>query len=368
VKTIPLAATIILIVSFSCRAQEPVPADLNSDFATFVQEFKDKSTPSLGAESQATWDVASVYFSRAFISKSTSDVFNKANVTMQASFPKQTLNPQPPSFNLLFPHIIKNCDPPCGSCDGSGPGRWACDTGRAVCIVTTAPGVAACLVVKAALDVAAGAYLGHVAPYDIELQANISASALRLAVASDLNSAQMSTNLNVHGVVQGHVNVDLTPLAGVFTACWPHQSLTIPSIGIGVSNPQFSAVAPFTLTPVSDGIQITTAIQQMDFDLTFDGNPIITVLSQNPQVYVSCPLPAGILTTIGVVNFFIPLKESESFTPDQVTTVLGKMTLDIPGVKRTATIEMVSGPLSIGLSETQPQRALAVIPTAEEER
>jgi hypothetical protein len=351
VKTVPTIAIVLLIVAGTCTAQEPVAADLDSDFAAFVQEYKAKAVPTLGPESVATWTVGSVYISRLFISQSVAETFNKANVTVRAVFPKQSLNPQPPSFNLVMPHIIKNCDPPCGSCDGGGLGRLACEAGRTTCIATTRPIVDACLVAKAALDAWAGSYLGHVDPYDIELQANMSASALQLAIPADLSRAEMTTNLNVHGIVQGHANVDLTSLAGAFTACWPHQSMTIPATGVAISSQQFTAVAPFTLTPMPDGVQISTAIQQISFDLTFDGNPLISVLKDNPQVYISCTLPAGAFTTLGIVNYFMPLKETESFTPDQVTTVVGKITLDIPGSNRKTTLQMVAPPLSIGVTE-----------------
>jgi hypothetical protein len=363
VKTLPIIAVVLLMVASHCRAQESAASDLDSDFAAFVQEYKAKAAPTLGPESVLTWNVASVYISRLFISRSVADAFNKANVTVQAVFPKQTLNPQPPSFDLVMPHIIKSCDPPCGNCDGGGPGRWACEAGRATCIAATASVVAMCFVAKTTLDAAAGLYLGHVDPYDIELQANMSASSLQLAIPADLSIAQMTTNLNVHGVAQGHANVELTPLAGAFTACWPHQSLTIPATGLAVSSQQFTAVAPFTLTPKPDGVQISTAIQQMSFDLTFDGNPLIAVLTANPQVYITCPLPAGVLTTVGLINYFVPLKETESFTPDQVSTVVGKIALDIPGLNKQATIQMVAAPLSIGVTEAPAQPALAATRT-----
>jgi hypothetical protein len=355
-------AFLIFTVSWSCRAQLAPAPDLDSDFNNLEQGFKAKAVSGLGSESTANWQAASVYVSREFLADSATTSFNKANITIQAVFPKQTLNPQPKPFDIVMPHIIKSCDPPCPSC-GGGPFGWACEGARAACIATTAPFVATCLVAKTALDAAAGLYLGHVSPYDLELAATMNASALRLSVSKDLNNTQLSTNLQLHGIVQGHANVDLTPLAGVFTACWPHQSMTIPPTGVQVSNPGFTAGSALQLGNGPDGITIQATVQDMNFDIQFDGNPVISVLMANPQVYITCALPAGILTSFGVYTYVVPLVESEKFTPGQVAVSLGKISLNIPGITTPATFVIVQNGLALGLVQDSTHNSLLLSPS-----
>jgi hypothetical protein len=355
-------AFLLFMTSWSCGAQLAPAPDLGADFANLEQGFKAKAVSGLGPESVANWQAASVYISRGFLADSTATSFNKANITVQAVFPKQTLNPQPKPFDIVMPHIIKSCDPPCPSC-GGGPFGWACEAGRAACIVTTAPIVASCLVVKTALDAAAGLYLGHVTPYDLELAATMNASALQLSVAKDLSSTQLTTNLQLHGIVQGHANVDLTTLAGVFTACWPHQSMTIPPTGVQVSNSGFTAGSALQLGNTSDGITIQAVVQNMNFDIQFDGNPVISVLMANPQVYITCALPAGLLTSFGVYTYIVPLVESVSFNPGQVSVSLGKISLDIPGITTSTTFVPVQNALAVGLVQDLSHSSLLSSPS-----
>jgi len=338
-------AFLIFTVSWSCRAQLAPAPDLDSDFNNLEQGFKAKAVSGLGSESTANWQAASVYVSREFLADSATTSFNKANITIQAVFPKQTLNPQPKPFDIVMPHIIKSCDPPCPSC-GGGPFGWACEGARAACIATTAPFVATCLVAKTALDAAAGLYLGHVSPYDLELAATMNASALRLSVSKDLNNTQLSTNLQLHGIVQGHANVDLTPPTGV-----------------QVSNPGFTAGSALQLGNGPDGITIQATVQDMNFDIQFDGNPVISVLMANPQVYITCALPAGILTSFGVYTYVVPLVESEKFTPGQVAVSLGKISLNIPGITTPATFVIVQNGLALGLVQDSTHNSLLLSPS-----
>lgn len=353
-KTSFVTVLFVLTISLSCPAQLAPASDVDADFKSFEQDFKTKAISGLGDESIAGWQVASVYVSRAFIAGSAATSFGKANITVQATFPKQTLRPQPKPFDLVMPHIIKNCDPPCPSC-GGGPFGWACEGARAACIATTAPFVASCLVTKAALDAAAGLYLGHVDPYDMELAATMNASTLRLDVAKDLSSAHLTTDLNVHGIVQGHANVELTPLAGVFTACWPHQSMTIPATGVQVSNSSFSGGSSIQLLTDPGGITIQANVQTMSFDIHFDGNPVISVLMANPQVYITCPLPAGLLTSFGVYSYIVPLVETESFNPGQIAVSVGKISLNMPGIATPTTLKIVQNALAVGVMQDTAQ-------------
>jgi hypothetical protein len=270
-RTILILATLIFVREAPVIAQTTEPQATADSFGAYVSDFRAAATTTLGPESLSTWSLASVYVSKGFIADSAADAFNKSGITIQAVFPRQVLNPQPKPFDLVMPHIIKSCDPPCPHC-GGGPIGWACDGVRASCLIEVAPTVAACLVAKSALDLAAGLALGHVSPSDMELEARMKASSLQLSVMPDLSSASLATNLDVDGIVRGKANISLTPLAGVFTACWPSQSITVPETGISLATHNLTGSATLALTPTPHGVRIDSTISKVDFDLALCGN------------------------------------------------------------------------------------------------
>jgi hypothetical protein len=340
------------LLLLSCFCWISATAFAQDDFDKLKSEFQQKATTALGADPIQTWDSLSLYASRKLISRATSVEFNKSEVIIAATFPHQILSPQPQPIHLIMPHIIKNCSCfDCCDCGVFSPHCCICDGLQAACR-------AGCAAVKAVLDLAAGAHLGRIDFKDVAAQAIIDPTPLTADIDDSFSTASIKANIKVRGIIEGKADVSLEPLVSIFTACFTLKPIDIPPtpIEISTSSPTFEN----KLEPLStdDGISLQLSLKKTTLNLAFNVNPLLRIIANNPDLFVTCPLPAGVGAIIGATNQLfnqvfnldrsIDL-EPHSFPPARI----GQLSIDMPGRPNKTKLGPRVNPLALGVVEVK---------------
>jgi len=322
----------ILLISFFClstsafaqtHTQKLVVGD---EFDALKSEFQQKATDALGPDPVQTWDTLSLYTSRQVISKTAALEFNKSEVNISATFPEQVLSPQPPTIELTMPHIIKNCSLfDCCDCGLFSPQCCLCD-------VAMAAPKAACEVGKAILDLAAGAHLGSIEFKDVAAQAVIDPTPLKIDIDNNLSHANITSNIKASGSVEGKADIHLETLVSVFTACFTLKPVDIPRTPVEVTAATPSFENTIETSSSDDGTVLHVSLKKTALKLNFKNSPFLTTLLNNPDLFITCTIPAGALSIVGIVDQVFGIDKSIDLDPQNFPPVpLTQLSVEIPG-------------------------------------
>ena len=322
-----------LLISFFCLSSSVFAQThtrkllVGDEFDALKSEFQQKATEALGDDPVQTWDTLSLYTSRQVVSKTAALEFNKSEVNISATFPQQVLSPQPPTIDLIMPHIIKNCSIfDCCDCGLFSPHCCLCD-------VAMAAPKAACEISKAILDLAAGAHLGSIEFKDVAAQAVIDPTQLKVDIDGSLSHATLNANIKARGTIEGKADIHLEPLVSVFTACFTLKPVDIPRTPVEITAASPSFENKIETTTSDNGTVLKLSLNKTALKLNFKNSPFLTTLANNPDLFITCPIPAGALSIVGIVDQVFGIDKSIDLDPQNFPPVaLSQLAIEIPGI------------------------------------
>lgn len=343
----------LMLVCCLCYAMVTATAQGADDFDKLKSEFQQKAAAALGDDPVQTWGSLSLYSSRKLLSNAAALEFNKSDVSVAVTFPQQALSPQPPTIDLKMPHIIKNCSIfDCCDCGFFSP--WCC-----VCDVTMAGPKAACELTKSVLDLAAGAHLGSIEFRDVTVQAVLDQTPLKVTISDDLSTASVTTttgDLKVKGTIGGKADIHLETLVSVFTACFILKPVVLPPTEVEVTAkvPTFSSSIDSSSS--DDGTDVRLSLQKTSLHLEFKNSIFLRALGNNPDLFITCSIPAGALTVAGIIDQVFGIDKSidinpQSFPPKKI----GQLSIEMPGRQVKTKLSPRANSLSLGVVEKTVQ-------------
>jgi hypothetical protein len=248
-----------------------------------------------------------------------------------------------------MPHIIKNCSLfDCCDCGFFSPQCCLCD-------VAMAAPKAACEISKAILDLAAGAHLGSIEFKDVAAQAVIDPTQLKVDIDSSLSHATINADIKASGSVEGKADIHLETLVSVFTACFTLKPVNIPRTPVEITAAQPSFENKVETSTSGNGTVLNLSLKKTALKLNFKNSPFLTTLFNNPDLFITCPIPAGALSIAGIVDQVFGIDKSIDLDPQNFPPVqLTQLSVEIPGSPPVKTkLAPRANALALGVVETK---------------
>jgi hypothetical protein len=332
------------------------------DFDSFKAAFQQKATAALSADPVNTWDVLSLYVSRAALSDVTAVEVNKADLSLSAQFPQQPISLSP--TQLTFPENNISCAPrcqSCGTCNFTHPGGCLCEALRGACIATEAPVLAACVESKAILDQFANAHLGSISFSNVAVSGSFS-SPVNINIDPTFANITVNENLSGSAVVQGDANISLdrgtSAVLTVFaySPCFLQKTIHVNPTPVTVT----SSSPTVSMTPApqgsDDGVEIQLSLQATSLDLKFNVDPLLSIIKDNPSLFVTCPLVAHVGIALGSLDQVFDFNKSISIGSQALPVIdIGQLAITQPGQTTKTKLILKNNALSIGVADASVQ-------------
>jgi hypothetical protein len=339
-------------------------------FERLKSSFDQKATEALGTDATNSRDRLSVYVSKKLVENAIETGFNTAEISVAATVKQRGYEIE--TQDIRIKEIKVECDEiQCDSCD-KGCGRldfgckaeeaWCETFSRKPCLIRKAAKEEACHIARVLAARLSGTRLGTARFRNVKAGGEVSTTTITLDLDPTLKNAalkadQFRGDLRASGELYSRESLEVI-IAQLLTvgigACHPIQRITADNIPVTAVTDTINFDTTFekTTTPSENGMGLKLKVMNANLKLKTNLNPLLNVLDQNPQLFITCTLAAVALTAVGVVNtiFPIPLKFDQHI-PKLTSFDIAEIKIDIPGGQKPLILVPFEGDLSLGVAE-----------------
>jgi hypothetical protein len=197
---------------------------------------------------------------------------------------------------------------------------------KAVCTAGQAAEQAGCEALKKAFNAALAGEVGNIT-------AQASGTAQVQLCLSHLNVSDDFTNVHIDMTASGRANANVAVgfaprrIVGRVICFLPLKVKN--GLSVGLSAPQWSASSPITIKQVGNANYISYDIQGRNVTVSYSPSLPGLLLRDLPEIVLTCPIPAGAVTSVDIAGFVASIPNQFSFP---VPTIAGSQVISLPAL------------------------------------